>query len=406
MSFGKLYTWEKNARSTGLKAIARENNLELETVDAVAGQPTAEHLKANPLGQVPTFVGANGFTLTESVAIAVYFASQNEKTTLLGKTKEDYALVLKWMSLATSSVLPQLGNWFGPLIGRGPYNKKNVETAQAATNKLIGIFEEYLQTRTFLVGERITAADFYVAGIAARGFEFVFDSEWRKAFPHFTRWFNLISNHPSFKASVEVTLISEAVKYTAPKKEAKPAAAPKAAPKAAEKEVEEEEAAPAAPKPKHPLEALGRSALVLDDWKRKYSNEDTRGAALPWFWENYDPKEWSLWKVDYKYNDELTLVFMSSNLIGGFFNRLEASRKFLFGSMSIYGESNNSIITGAFIVRGQEHEPAFDVAPDWESYAFTKLDASKPEDKEFVNDAWAWDKDVQGKPWADGKVFK
>lgn len=31
-----------------------------------------EYLSINPLGQVPTFVGADGFVLSESIAIAVY----------------------------------------------------------------------------------------------------------------------------------------------------------------------------------------------------------------------------------------------------------------------------------------------------------------------------------------------
>lgn len=31
---------------------------------------------------------------------------------------------------------------------------------------------------------------------------------------------------------------------------------------------------------------------------------------------NMQPEDYSLWRVDYKYNDELTLIFMSSNLIG------------------------------------------------------------------------------------------
>jgi elongation factor 1-gamma len=62
------------------------------------------------------------------------------------------------------------------------------------------------------------------------------------------------------------------------------------------------------------------------------------------------------------------------------------------------------------MVRGPEALPAFDVAPDWESYEFIKLDPHKTEDKEFVEDQWAWDKpiEVEGKSyeWADGKVFK
>ena len=209
-------------------------------------------------------------------------------------------------------------------------------------------------------------------------------------------------------------MIEEAVKYTPPKKEAKPKAEPtpkaekKAAPKPAADDEEDE------PKPevkqKHPLESLGKPELIMDDWKRKYSNEETREVALPWFWEHYKPEEYSLWRVDYKYNDELTMTFMSSNLIGGFFARLEASRKYLFGAASVYGVTNDSVIQGAFMVRGQEALPAFDVAPDWESYEFTKLDPSKAEDKTFLEDQWSWDKpiEVSGKKyeWADGKVFK
>ena len=95
---------------------------------------------------------------------------------------------------------------------------------------------------------------------------------------------------------------------------------------------------------------------------------------------------------------------------GGFFARLEGSRKYIFGAASVYGTAGDSIIKGAFVVRGQEALPAFDVAPDYESYEFTKLDPKNPEDREFVNDQWSWDKpiEVNGKSyeWADGKVFK
>lgn len=163
----------------------------------------------------------------------------------------------------------------------------------------------------------------------------MFDKGFRSQHPNVTRWYDLITNQDIYKSVAgEVKYIDEAVKYTPPKKEPKPAAAPK--PKAAPKQQEEEDDEPVAeaPKAKHPLEALGKPTLVLDDWKRKYSNSETRTEALPWFWENYKPEEYSLWRVDYKYNDELTLTFMSSNLIGGFFARLEASRKYIFGSMS------------------------------------------------------------------------
>merc|ERR1711977_558566 len=76
---------------------------------------SAEYLKINKLGKVPTFVGADGYTLHECIAIAIYITSQNEKTTLLGKTKQDYAAILKWMSFFNTEILPTLGGWFRPL---------------------------------------------------------------------------------------------------------------------------------------------------------------------------------------------------------------------------------------------------------------------------------------------------
>jgi len=412
MSFGKLYSYPQNPRTTVLLAVAKENSLEIEVVNEEPGQGVSEeYLKINALGKVPTFRGSDGFVLRECIAIAVYFAAQNEKTSLLGKTKQDYASILSWMSFANSEVLPPLGGWFRPLIGRDAYNKKNVDTASANTLKAVGVLEKHLVLNTYLVGERLSLADLFTASLIARGFQYVFDKEFRGQHPNVTRWYELICNQPMYSAVAgELKFIDEAVKYTPPKKEPKPSA-PKAEKKVEKPAADEEdEPAPAAPKAKHPLEALGKPTLALDDWKRKYSNEDTRPVALPWFWENFNPEEYSLWAVDYKYNDELTLTFMSANLIGGFFARLEASRKYIFGCLSVYGQSNDSVIKGAFLIRGQEALPAMDVAPDYESYAFTKLDPSKPEDKEFVNDMWSWDKPIviEGKTyeWADGKVYK
>lgn len=118
---------------------------------------------------------------------------------------------------------------------------------------------------------------------------------------------------------------------------------------------------------------------------------------------SYDPNGFSVWRVDFKYNDELTQTFMSSNQIGGFFNRLEASRKYLFGSVGVLGQTNNSVISGTIITRGAEIEPTISVAPDWESYAYARLDLSNEEDKKFFEAALAWDLEIDGKVWADGK---
>lgn len=107
--------------------------------------------------------------------------------------------------------------------------------------------------------------------------------------------------------------------------------------------------------------------------------------------------------MDFKYNEELTQTFMSSNQIGGFFNRLEASRKYLFGSVGVLGVSNNSVISGVLIARGQDIKPVVDVAPDYESYEYKKLDLDDAAQKAFFEAALAWDLEIDGKKWADGK---
>lgn len=339
----------------------------------------------------------------------IIVTSQNEKTTLLGTTKQDYASILRWMSFANTDLLTRLGTWYLPLLGAIPYNKKTVEDNATASRTALKILETHLTANTFLVGERITLADIFTAGIIRRGFATVLDKKFRSEFVAVTRWFNTVVNQGYWKDVIpEATFVEEAIKYTPPKKEEKPK---KEAPKPAAKEEEEEEPdVKPEPKAKHPLEALGKPTLILDEWKRQYSNNDTRPVAMPWFWQNYKPEEYSLWLVDYKYNDELKLTFMANNLIGGFFARLEGSRKYLFGAASVYGENYKCLIRGAFLVRGQEHIPAFDVAPDWESYEFKKLDHTKEEDRKLVEDLWAWDVPVvrEGKEWphVDGHVFK
>ena len=73
-------------------------------------------------------------------------------------------------------VLPSIGNWFGPLVGRDPYNKKGVEASQARALKVLGVLEKHLLVRTFLVGERLTLADLFAANIVGRGFGHVCDA--------------------------------------------------------------------------------------------------------------------------------------------------------------------------------------------------------------------------------------
>jgi len=418
MSFN-LYGFTGNPRTASVRIVAEYEGINLEYFETDIFNKDnlpADFKEKFPLSKVPA-LNHDGFLVTETPAIAFYLASQANKSNLFGQTTEEKTKVLQWANFGNAALLPALGEWFTPIV-KGPFNKKAVEDGKAATAALYAHLNQVLESKTFLVGERITYADIIVATVLQRGAQHVVDPAFFSQYPNVLRYFHTVLRQPQVVKvqGGEPTIIDKPKEYVPVKKEKAPAAAPAAAaaPKAAKapkkKEVEQEEeeeesAAAQEPKAKHPCDLLGKPTLNLEDWKRKYSNEDTP-VAMKWFEENYKPDEYSLWKVQYKYNEELTQVFMSANLIGGFHNRLEGSRKHLMGSSCVYGTANNSKIQGAYVCRGQSWEDVFQVAPDWESYEYTKLDFSKPEDREYLEGCWAWTNKFDGLEVADGKVFK
>ena len=359
------------------------------------------------MGKVPVFESKE-VNLSESSAIGFYAASLKEDSGLLGKNAVDKALILQWVLFSDNELSSHTSEWIGALAGRRPYLKPTVDAAAAAFKRALGALNTVLLTKTYLVGHTITYADIAIVTSLVNTFNLVLDKPIRNEFKNVTRYFTTVVAQPLFKKYLgEVTLCETPLKHVAPKKETKkkeaaPAAPKKkeAAPKAANDD-DEEEAKPA-PKPKSKLDLLPPSKFIMDAWKREYSNNDTKD-AIKWFWENFDQEGYSIWKVDYKYNDELTLTFMSNNLIGGFYARLERAHKYAFGSMIVRGENNKNTISGYFVVRGQEVPFEIYDAADYGSYDFQKIEPAQYEEKkeEFYK-YLAWDFE----DCVDGKVFK
>lgn len=61
-------------RSTTILAVAKANGLHLDIIHADRGDKEGYEAlsKINPLCQVPTFVGADGYVLTECIPITLY----------------------------------------------------------------------------------------------------------------------------------------------------------------------------------------------------------------------------------------------------------------------------------------------------------------------------------------------
>jgi len=402
----KLYTTPGNPRAAKALIAAAYNNVQIDVVpDFQFGvtNKTKEYLKLNPNGKIPTLVTPEG-AIWESNAIARYVARLADNG-LYGRNKLEAAQVDQWLDWVSGELELASSVWLYPIWGIIPNVPEATANAQEDVKKNLAILNAYLLTRTYLVGERITLADIVVASSLSSLYKTVLDPNFRKPFPNVNRWFTTVVNQPNFvKVLGEVTLAtSQAVAPDAP---AQAAAAPAPAKKEAAKPVakketpKEESAEEAAPAPTS-------KGIDQETWKRVYSNEDNTRDACKWLWEHYDPANNSLWFAEYKYNDELGKTFMSLNLIGGFFQRLDSFRKKGFGTLILFGDNDKSAIAGVFLVSGSSGMiPELGECPDAESYNFTKVDTNDAEQKAKVDNYLCWEVEYNGLKFNQGKTFK
>lgn len=417
---GKIWSYPNNPRVAKILIAAKYNGLEIEQVPIKMGETnkSPEFLEKFPLGKVPTFETPEGFTLYESNAITYFVAASNVNTTLLGKDKFEAARIQQFIGMADNELIPAQATWIYPILGWIPLNQANTKKAIDDTKRVMNALNQHLKKHTYFVGESITLADITMFTTLLLFYKMVFDPAFRSEYKNVTRWFITCLNQPHFKAVLGQVSLAETVATpdkapkeaaVSAKKEAKTKAEPK--PKSKKKdddedEDEDESYKDEAPKGKNPLDLLPPSEFVLDAWKKFYSNNDTRPDAVDWFWKNFDAEGFSIWKVVYKDNNELTKIFMSSNLIGGFFQRLDKARKYAFGAMNVFGQDNKNEISGVFLVRGQEIPAEIQEAADYDSYEWYKLNTDDTNSRELFNAHIANDDIIEGKKFADGKVFK
>jgi elongation factor 1-gamma len=419
MSSNRLYTYANNCRA--FKAlIASQYSRESVVVDKdfKFGETNAQQdfLKKFPFGKVPALETKDGNTLIESNAIAYYLSNDQLK----GTTALDQALVIQWLSFADNEILPPTYTWVLPALGAIQPNKQAIERSKEDIKKILKFLNDHLLTRTYLVGERITLADIVVSCSLLQLYQYVLEPSVRSPYTNVNRWFTTLINQKEFKNVLgDVKLCDKAITLdNAPKKVAETSAKKEKKEKVVKQEKAvnkeavpdlggDEEEISLEPKTKDPFEAFPKGSWIMDDFKRFYSN-NPEDKSIPYFWEKFDKENYSIWYCEYKYANELTLVFMSCNLISGMMQRLDKMRKNAFGSMILFGEDNNSTISGIWVWKG--HELAFNLSPDWqvdyESYEWKKLNPDDPQTKTLVKEYFSWEGDFGGKKFNQGKIFK
>jgi elongation factor 1-gamma len=215
----------------------------------------------------------------------------------LGTSPTDAALVDQWVSFVDSEVGSKLYMLIAMLRGHYAYSKPIETVLREKLHEALAVLNTYLTHNTFLLPtNRLSLADITFASIIKMGFETVIDAKQRQQLPSIVRLYETVVNQSAIKDIFGQTNYAEtSLQFTPPKKEKAPhppAAATK--PHKEKKPVvkdddddDEEPSAPPEPKVKNPLDDLPKSAFNLEDWKRAYSNMDTRGEAssLKWFYD-------------------------------------------------------------------------------------------------------------------------
>jgi elongation factor 1-gamma len=414
----KIYTYPANPRVWKAQIAGKYVGIDIETPAFELGKDnkSKEFLHKNPLGKVPVLETPEGCVF-ESNAIARHVARQNGSK-LYGSSTYEAALIDQWIDFSTNEIDLPAAAWLYPILDIVPENREATNKAKGDIRKALGILNEHLKTRTFLVSERVTLADIVVSMSLYRLYKMVLDPGFRKGWPHANRWFLTLVHQPEFISVIGEVHLCEKMQV------AKPAAKPAAAAAAPKKQQPKQQQQPKKPKEeedngeeeekkeekkKSPLDDLPKSKLDLDTWKRTYSNEKIREVALPWLWENFDPEGYSFWYADYKYNEENTKLFMTSNLIGGWIQRLDQLRKYGFGSVLIFGDEPKLEVASVWLFRGLDIPAEMRECPDFTSYEWKKLDHKDEKDRKLIEDYFAWNGDFGGNRPAfndQGKVFK
>jgi len=105
------------------------------------------------------------------------------------------------------------------------------------------------------------------------------------------------------------------------------------------------------------------------------------------FWTNFDPQGYSIYFSSYNYNHENRVYFMTCNLVGGFLQRCDDCRRYALGVMVLAGNDEDAPpfeVYAVWIFRGANIPQEMKENPDSEYYTFTKLDSTKPADRQKV----------------------
>ncbi len=130
----------------------------------IAEQMSEEFRSLNPNGRIPAILDPDGpggrpLALFESGAILIYLAEKSGR--FLARDPAQRHETLQWLMFQMSAVGPMFGQvgFFNKFAGRHYADKRPLERYVAESRRLLGVLDQRLAGRDWIMGEAYTIAD-------------------------------------------------------------------------------------------------------------------------------------------------------------------------------------------------------------------------------------------------------
>ncbi len=138
---------------------------EIHPIDLLKGEARREEFLAlNPAAKVPVLVDGD-LVLTESSAIQLYLAEKYPEAGFIPESLEERAQMYRWIFFLVTEIEQPL--WriarHTALYPKDQRLPQDVELAKRECREMVDVLEQHMQGREFIVGDRLSVADFNAA---------------------------------------------------------------------------------------------------------------------------------------------------------------------------------------------------------------------------------------------------
>ncbi len=204
----QLYYYPNNA-SLAPHFLLHHMNLEYELIlvdKKLKSQKSVEYLKLNPAGRIPTLV-VHGQAIFESPAICIHLCESHPEHQLIPALGDpNRPLFFQWLAYLNNTLQAELMVYYYP--HRHTDTESMVPNVVAAQDQRVAealaVINEQLANKTYLLGEQLTACDFFFFMLA----------EWSLpikqsplTFEHLASYLKRLSQHPTIQSVCEMEQI-------------------------------------------------------------------------------------------------------------------------------------------------------------------------------------------------------